>query len=389
MAIPKWVEIYKDKSLSGDAGTETHPLKRNDQVLEYKLKVRAKNSATGNSPDNVAMNTIESCINKIEIRSGSAIFKSYNGEINRKLAIYRNGRLPQTLHSQANGGTWAGNEDPTLGWSEYTFPINFNLPDDPYGNKTGVMLPAPLFDSLDLVLDYNFPTTAGAGFLTGGANKLFSLYALVKPREANETMQSKRILVEEKKHDYTSITSGDKDFGLTLDANRLMRQLMVFCYENEIGEGIDINYLKLKVNGDTFWESKWGDLQAKNAADCKLDFNYPIHLTAIGATDELFTRVPAPVLTANTNQGTTSQSLSNTADSVTVTVNAADDTGLLNVGSNVIPAIALIDFDEDGMLMNMQPQGVKDLELILTNGGAGADVKIVEQSIARPWGYST
>ena len=29
MAIPKWIEIYKDKSLAGDSGTETFPLKRN------------------------------------------------------------------------------------------------------------------------------------------------------------------------------------------------------------------------------------------------------------------------------------------------------------------------------------------------------------------------
>jgi len=388
MAIPKWVEIYKDKSLSGDSGTETFPLKRNDQVLEYMLKVRAKNTATGNSPDNVAMNTIESCISKIEVRSGSAIFKSYNGELCRKLATYRNGRLPQTLHSQANGGTWAGNEDPALGWSEYSFPINFNIPSDPYANKTGIIMPAPLYDSLDLVLEYNFPTTAGAGFITGGSNKLFSLYALVKPKVSTEEMMQRRILVEEKKHDYTSLSSGDKDFGLTLDKDRFLRELLVFCYENEIGEGVDINYLKLKVDGDTYIESKWGDLQAKNAVDCSLVYNLPMHLTAISAHDELFTRVPAPNLTGLGNQATAAMIVSNTADSVTVTVNAADDVSFLNVASDVIPATAIINFDEDGMLMNMQHQGVKDLELIITNGGAGGTVKILEQSVCKVWGHS-
>ena len=386
--IPKMVEIYKDKSLSGDSGTETFPLKRNDQVLEYILKIRAKNSATGNSPDNVTMNTVESCISKIEIRSGSAIFKSYSGELNRKLATYRNGRLPQTLHAQANGGTWDGSSDPALGWQEFSFPINFNVPSDPYGNKTGIMLPAPLYDSLDLVLEYNFPTTAGAGFLTGGANKLFSLYALVKPKESVEAMRNKRILVEEKKHDHTTVASGDKDFDLTLDSNRFMRQLMVFCYENEIGEGVDIDYLKLKVDGDTFWESKWGDLQAKNAIDCNLDFEHVMYLTAIGATDELWTRVPAPILSGIGNQITAAMTAVNTGDSVTVTVNAADDISVLKVGSDVLPAVAIIDFDQDGMLQNMQHQGVKDLELLLTQGGAGGIVKVVEQSVARAWGHS-
>ena len=386
--IPKWVEIYKDKSLSGDSGSATYQLKRNDQVLEYMLKIRAKNSATGNSPDNAAMNTIESCISNLEIRSGSAVFKSYNGELCRKLATYRNGRLPQTLHSQANGGTWAGNEDPALGWSEYSFPINFNLASDPYANRTNVIFPAPLYDSLDLNMTYSFPTTAGAGFLTGDASHLFSLYALTKPRESVEAMRTKRILVEEKKHDYTSIASGDEPFGLTLDANRMIRQILVWAYENEIGEGVDINYLKLKVNGDVFWESKWGDIQAANASDCKLNFNLPMHLTAISAHDELFTRVPAPNLTGLGNQATAAMIVSNTGDSVTVTVNAADDVSFLNVGSDVIPGTVVIDFDRDGSLMNLQPQSVKDMEILLTNGGAGADVKILEQSICKVWGHS-
>ena len=386
--IPKLVEIYKDKSLSGDAGTETFPLKRNDQVLEYILKVRAKNSATGNSPDAVALQTIESCLSKIEIRSGSAIFKSYNGELCRKLATYRNGRLPQTLYAQANGGAWAGNQDEKLGWQEYSFPINFNVPTDPYGNKTGIMMPAPLYDSLDLVLEYNFPTTAGAGFLTGGANKLFSLYALVKPKESVEAMRNKRILVEEKKHDYTSIASGDKDFDLTLDSNRFLRQLFVYAYEAGIGEGIDINYLKLKVDGDTFWESKWGDLQAKNAIDSNLNFRFDMNLTAIGATDELWTRVPAPRYNGLGNQATAALIATNVGDKITCTVNAADDISMLEVASDVLPATVVVDFDEDGMLQNMQHQGVKDLELLLTNGAAGGNVKVVEQSVARAWGHS-
>ena len=388
MAIPKMVEIYKDKSMSGDSGSATYPLKRNDLVLGYMLTVRAKNSATGNSPDGVALQTIESCLSKIEVRSGSAVFKSYSGELCRKLATYRDGVLPSTLYAQANGGTWAGNKDEKLGWQEYTFPIDFTVPEDPMGNKTGIMFPAPLYDSLDLILEYNFPTTAGAGFLTGDASHVFSLYAFVKPKESVEAMKAKRILVETKKHDYTSIASGDKDFGLTLDGNRLLRQLLVFAYEAGIGEGVDIDYLKMKVNGDTIFESKWGDLQAKNARDAKLNFRFDMNLTAIGATDELWTRVPAPRYNGLGNQATAALIATNVGDKITCTVNAADDISMLEVASDVLPATAIIDFDVDGLLQNMQPQSVKDLELILTNGGADATVKIVEQSVARPWGHS-
>jgi hypothetical protein len=391
MTIPKWIELYKNKSMSGDSGTETFPLKRTDQILELLLKVRAKNGATRNSPDAAALQTIESSISKIEVKSGSASFKSYTGEINRKIAAYRNGRLPQTLYTQVPGGTWAGNEDPALGWQEYSFPINFNVPNDPYGNKTNIMLPAPLYDSLDLVLDYDFTISATAGFLTGGANHTFDLYALVMPKEDKTAMLNKRILVETKKQDYTSLASGDEPFDLTLDSASFLRQLMVTCYENGVGEGVDITDLKFKVEGDTFWAGKWGDLQAMNAQDSNLNYNFKAYLQAATANDELWTRIPAarPILTPITAPTIAPYSGAlSSGDKVTVTTDAQDDINILDVHSEVLPAAVVIDLDRDGNLMNMQYAGVKDLDLILTNGGAGAAVQIIEQHVAKPWGYS-
>lgn len=391
MAIPKWIELYKNKGLSGDSGTETFPLKRTDQILELLLKVRAKNGATRNAPDGAAMQTIESSISKIEIKSGSATFKSYSGEVCRKIATYREGRLPQTLYTQDPGATWAGNEDPSLGWQEYTFPINFNVPEDPYANKTNIILPAPLYDSLDLVLDYNFVISATAGFLTGGANHTFDLYALVMPKQDVTTMQNKRILVETKKQDYTSLASGDEPFDLTLDSSRFLRQLMVTCYKNAVGEGVDITDLKFKVEGDTFWAGKWGDLQAMNAQDINLHYRLKAYLNASTANDEIWTRIPAarPMLTPITAPTIApySGALSG-GDKVTVNTDAQGDNNILDVYSEVLPAAVVIDLDKDGSLMNMQFAGVKDLDLILTNGGAGAAVQIIEQHVARPWGYS-
>ncbi len=389
MAIPKWVELYKNKSLSGDSGTETFAVKRTDQILELLLKVRAKNGATRNSPDAAALVNVEQALTKLNVKSGSADFKSYSGEICRKIATYRNGGLPQTLYTQKAGGTWAGNEDPALGWQEFSFPIYFNSKFDPYGNNTNLMLPAPLYDSLDLVMDYNFTISATAGFVTGGANHVFDLYALVMPKEDVTAMQQKRILVETKKQDYTSLTSGDEPFDLTLDKNRFLRQLMVFAYENGIGEGVDITDLKFKVDGDTFWAGKWGDLQAMNAQDCGLNFELPIFTDAGTTDDELWTRVPAPEKSHFTALTTTSEDafLSITGDKVTINSQSAADNGVLTVKSDVIPAAVVIDLDRDGLLKNMQYAGVKDLDLILTNGGAGAGVQIIEQHVAQPWGY--
>lgn len=391
MATAKWVQLYKNKALGGDSGTETFPIKRTDQILELELRVRAKNGATANAPDAIAMATVESSITKIQVNSGSAIFKSYTGEVCRKIATYRNGKVPYTMITEVAGGTYAPN-DPSLGWHEAVFPINFNLKEDPMGTKTGIIMPAPLYDSLDLVLEYNFSISATVGFVTGGANHVFDLYALVMPKEADEVMKGKKILVEAKKADYTTVAGGDYAFKLTLDANRFMRQIYTQVYENGVGEGVDVTDVTLRVDNDVTWASKWDALQNKNAADVDLDYFWDIYQFAQTATDELWTRVPAPkaLITPGTSPTTAPffTTLAN-GDKVTVTTDAASDVNLIRIESDVLPAMAVIDFDTDSSLMNMQYQGVKDFELTITQGasGAGATVQVIEQSVAKPWGY--
>ena len=389
MSVAKWIQLYKDKSLGGDSGTETFPLKRTDQILEMILKIRAKNGATQNTVDAAAQETVQKAISKIQIASGSSIFKSYSGEMCRKLAAYRNGKMPAALVSQKEGGTWGGNDDPLLGWQEYVFPINFNLKHDPYANKTGVIMPAPLYDSLDLVLDYSFTISATAGFVTGGTNHVFDLYALVLPRESRENMANKRILTETKKHDYTTVAAGDEPFKLTLDQNRMLRQLIVQCYEAGIGEGIDITDLVLKANNEVMWASKWGDLQAKNAIDCDWDEHVgSVYLESIGTTDEHWTRIPAVYAH---NEPVTEEAytiMAYVGDKITLAASAAAKFGHLDLYSKVLPAMVVIDLDQDQSLLNLQPQGINDLELLITQGAAGGTVQILEQSICRPWGYS-
>jgi|GEM_PF-4757954 hypothetical protein len=398
MPIPQWVELYKNKALSGDSGTETFPIKRTGEILALMLKMRAKNGATANAPDAAIMPTVESSLTKIEVRSGSTIFKSFNGEICRKFTTYRDGKLPYTLYTQAAGGTWAGHADPSLGWQDYQFPIYFTPKGDPYGNKTNCMLPAPLYDSLDLVMDYNFTISATAGFVTGGANHVFDLYGLYMPtgqggyapasQDARTRMLNRNILIETKKQDFTSLASGDTPFNLTLDPKRWLRQLMVFCYVAAVGEGVDITDLKLRVNNDIYWGTQWGDLQAKNAQDSRLNWNMDMYLKCQTANDELWTRVPAPNPYMISGTAPTVAAYFTTlghGDDVTITTDSANDVNLIGLRSNVIPAAVIFDFDQDGLMQNLQSCGVNDLDLVLTNGGAGAAVQLVEQHVSKPW----
>jgi len=128
-----------------------------------------------------------------------------------------------------------------------------------------------------------------------------------------------------------------------------------------------------------------------NAQDRNLNYNFRAYLQAATANDELWTRIPAarPILTPITAPTIAPYSGAlSSGDKVTVNMDAQDDINILDVHSEVLPAAVVIDLDRDGMLMNMQYAGVKDLDLILTNGGAGGAVQIIEQHVSKPWGYS-
>lgn len=384
MAVPKLVQLYKNKLLS-DSGTETLSLKRNDMIVGLNVKIRSQNGATGNTFDAAEETTVEMNVDKLEVRSGSAVFKSYNGEMCRKIATYRNGMLPEAIISGAAGATWTASSNDYNGCQEASFPIDFCTKQDPYGNKTGTIMPAPLYDSLDLVIDTSFTVSATVGITTGTVYA--DVYALTLPKLERQAMEGKRILTETKKADYTSLASGDESFDLTLDSNKFLRHLYVNAYETGVCEGIDLTDIVLKVEGNNEWAGKWGTLQEMNARDCNLRYVKKYYGATGDASVAHYTRVPAakPLLLAGATP-TTAIIATKVADQVTV-VHDTTEVYELQVTSDVLPGMAILDFDKDGTMQNMQYCGVKDLDLVLTNGGAGAAVQILEQHVAKAWGY--
>jgi hypothetical protein len=386
---PRRIQIYKDKALSSDKGTETFVLPTNGMIVSLDMQVRAKNGATNNSFDAVTEKTVEQSITNITVNSGSAIFKSYTGEMCRKIATYRNGVIPQTLITGIAGGTWAGNEDPELGWQQALFPIDFCTKDDPYGNKTQTIFPAPLYSSLDLKIDYDFAISATAGFVTGGSNHLMDLYATVLPRQDPLTMQNKRILSETKKIDYTTVATGDQPFILTREPGNVsfLRQLYVDCYAQGIGEGTQITKLTLEEDGNNEISSSWGALQARNAADCNLHYEKTYYCDPTDGTTVHYTRVPAAFgMISGYEAPTIVPWLDLDNDTITVT-NDSGEMYVLKVASNVLPACAVLDFDVDGLMMNLQPTNVNSLDLVVTNGAASGVTQVIEQHVSKAWGY--
>jgi len=50
--------------------------------------------------------------------------------------------------------------------------------------------------------------------------------------------------------------------------------------------------------------------------------------------------------------------------------------------------MAVMDFDVDGLMANMQPTNVNSLDLVVTNGGAGGTMQVIEQHVSKAWGYN-
>ena len=361
------INIFKDKALGGDSGKETFALPRTHMIGDLWLVMRNTNAANGNQATSTAWQSIELNVDKIAIKSGSKTFKSYSGEMCRLIAAHMDGRNPPEIRDMAD----------STAEQESVFPIHFGLePQD-----EDVILPAPLLDSLDMVLEYSFPITDTLGFTTKKAE--FDLYANVL--EPTADLEDKMILVQEKKQDFTPAASGSTPFDLTLDERRLLRKVYVQAYVKNELEGAVISDLKIKADNEEVVDTKWRMLQHQNAIDSHLSFNQYIHFVALSGTDDYLSKIPdvRPALVADTTGGVTFIDAI-AGDNIGVTTTAADDEAYMTLYSDVLPTVAVIDFDRDKSLRRLQPQGIRDLDLILEDAKAGAGA-IYEESLQKIW----
>ena len=370
MAKWEFLKIARNTSLPSSSGSELIHLPRANQIGMLFLTVRATNGANQNAADDTEQQTIQEALSRIEVFSGGEVLKKYNGYDCRSIATYDTGRLPPETRSQVGGAV-----------QESVFPIRFNL--DPM--DTHVVCPAPLMDTLDLEFDYTFSEDADEGFAASGF--YYDLYAAITPPD--EDMENKNILVTKTKDTYTTTGAGEKTFDLTIDARRMLRRVYVDAYEVLIAEGVDITDIELQVDSDRVVLGKWNAIQAMNAYDCGLNWRESILAEAFSTTDVIETRVPGlkpPIYQSigATNRDDTEYINTVVGDSITM-VNTAAAAGHLTLFSDVIPAFAVVDFDKDLSLQHLQTQNLKNLQLILTDGAAGASVRILEESIVKKW----
>ena len=361
------IEVYKDKGLTAStSGKDTYALPRTHMIGSLWLAIRATTSAADHWVTDNRIRSVDLEIDSLTVRSGSKTFKQYSGEMCRKISAYNTGRLPPQYFNLTLSTE-----------NESVFPIDFGLePQD-----EDVILPAPLMDSLDLVIEHSFGTGTEEWASTGAE---FDLYASVL--EPTADLEEKKILIQEKKRDFTTTaTSGDEPFDLTLDERRLLRRIYVSAYKQDSVEGGVVSYLKLKADNEEVLAQKWINLQHQNAMDARLQYKSKVYLTDVAAGEVLITGVPNMELTAMPGATTAFELDSVTGDGAVIGAATEADSTHLFIMSDVLPAVAVIDFDRDRSLRRLQPQGIRDLDLIITQAVASGTVKVYEESLQRMW----
>ena len=370
------IQLRENNALgSGDSGDMDFGISKNRAISSLMLTIRNKNGSTSNTNDAGALETVINSIEEIKIQVGNHVIKEYSGQACRDWAIYRNGRIPFFRNTQKAGGTYPE------GWQEALFPIDFGrFPGDPVCG-----LPAPLFESLDLYVKYNFTINSADGFVTGSHK--YDLYADVFPKMSREALLNLKVIEQRKKQDYLTESSGIEPIDLTIDPVKQLRQVMVKCYQTGIAEGVDVTKVALEVDSSTMMTAGWNKWQWYNAVECGLKYLQVINPVYLNDESHvIYSEIPnvEPQVTPLV-AGTEDVYISTAGDQITIAggaVSPGGETVALVLSSQVIPGCVFIDLDKDQSMRNLISQNVKDLDIKLTQGGSGSGaVEVHEMSI--------
>lgn len=370
------LEIENDITLSGYNGTKRVTLPRERSIGAIELDVKGVNAATSNSSDGDTdgeQYDVRRAIEGLKVKSGKRVFYDTNGIQNRNIMTYETGRLPWEIRDQGAGASQ---------YARFTMPFWV----EPMYPKTA--LPAPMLNSLDLEIAYNFVNQdATVGWASSG-HQINCAVWLYDYEESDEELAAKQFRVIEQKHDHTSLASGVSPFTLSQDEMRSLRRLYIEAYKLSTAEGGIISNIQVKQKNDEIYASKWTAIQAGNAEDCHLSWRQAIKLKAESTDDLIYTRVPNLIhgnyqpLDAIDADHTECVDL--LANGVYTMVNTDAEVGHLHFSAQEIPTMAVIDWDLLKDLANMVPMGPKT-ELFLTNAAVSGEVKVVEESISKMW----
>lgn len=366
--------ILRTTTLAVRDATWRYPLPSSNILSALFLKVSMTNGATSNVDHDIL-----SDINRIRIvANGSEILYSLRPEEIFSREWFVEGKRMSVYRSQAGGDVqWA------------VFPIRFGrFPRDP-----NFWLNLSRYTSLDLEVDLSFDDVAADGWAD-----VYPTVELIACMAMEGTPGARTGYIRSTEFDtYTSEASGEQPFDVP--QYNAVPYIYVYAREDGVEDGVDITDVEVRLNnGERIpFTANWLDLQDENKV--MFDIDPRLKMTAFIADSDVIsvrmTRIQAMALeTMQTldfaedtwlldktaavagNQLTFSCGTADiTAGGAALLVNNVEHECLLKVMGAAAPHAVVIPFAiPDNLSGALDTAAWDEVEVVLTNGGAGATV---------------
>lgn len=355
------------------------PLPLTNFIHTLYVKVKATNGAT--SARNLDISDV---VDKIEVvaNASDVIFSLTAQEIKRWCLWDTGYNLSQVRNERPNAV------------QEAVFPIRFGRADfDP-----NFYLDAKKLASLELKVYYS-PTIGATAFATGTVTiGVFGIISVgAAPGQYMGTISTKTVRA------FTSAASGDEP--TLLPKGNLLHSAMVYVYEAGVEPAANISRIKFDLNSDQvqLFNIAWADLNDINKHDnwvCHsetifalladtntliTDVERIIHINlqeqfAADATgDELYTRRPTTI--AGDTITVEAMEIDVTAGSETIDADATARNTIAKIDGEGLSHAVVLDFSKAGDSTLLNTSAFDQVRLTLTQGNAGADVRISTKEI--------
>lgn len=371
--------ILDNEVQSSDDATKIVKLPQSNYLHTLYVKCKMTNGAT--SAKNQSMADV---VDKIEVvANGSDVLYSLTpAEIKRWSLWQTSLNIPQ-VRTEVGAAV-----------QEAVYPIMFGrAPFDP-----NFYLPCARLTDLEVRVKYS-PTIAATSFATGTFT--LTVAALMSmgnpPGDYLGTLSTKTI------RNFTSAASGDEQ--TLIPRGNLVRQIMVYAYEAAIEDGTDITRVKMDVNNNerVMWDMAWRDLQDVNkydnwiiheekirafvadtdTLDSKVSRIRAVHVSenfaASAANDEIYFRRVASI--AGDTLTFEGMKADITAGAEDLTADATGRNVYVTVEGEGLSHGVILDFAKAGEEAVLNSSEYDQVRVTLTQGGAGADVRISTQEI--------
>ena len=361
--------VARDRAAVADSSTFELDLKGYKAISAIDLILRATNGTTNNQAT-----YIHADVDTIEVLDGSRVIFSLSGVQVRALNCYEMGHYPAVTYNEAANGV-----------QQELFRLSF-------GRKLGdplYWLDPSMFQNPILRVTISMTISATVSFVTDTT----TITAIVHTWDERPALRNGHFVTKEYKS-FTSLASGDDRGNLPMDMP--YRMLILRAFETIIEFHVDITQIKLTLDSDRYVPF---DVRAEQLRDLNAELVHRFHIPLLldrtnNDTVDQFLAYPRAItchaLEADqmvtpdlrlVNRYTLKGQEDSTAGTPT-DINADVNIALETTGLGPHFAFALPVGDKDDPETWLDPKDFGTMELVLTQGGAGAAVSYFGQQVA-------